>query len=665
MPPKTAPSQSPNQSTVPTREELADRRRSRHSNPERQSDSPYWWTVIQNAGRVTGGTLLTATLVGSATLAGGLVGLAFSFRNLPDVRVLQDYSPSETSYIYDLKGKLLSSLHDEANREVVAFDNISPHLKRAVLAIEDSAFYSHPGVNVGSVLRASVVNLESGQAREGGSTITMQLVKNLFLSPQRKLSRKVAEAVLSFRLEQIFRKEDILEMYLNQVYWGHNNYGIQTAARSYFNTTAGELSLAESAFLAGLIQAPEDYSPFNNNYPLAKKRQIQVLGRMEQLGWITSEEAAAAKAEPLWIAENTSFQTSKLPYITNAAIQELEKRFGRDRLLRGGMRVQLTVDSAYQRMAENTVKESFARLRRQGARIDQIALVAVDPRTHFVKALVGGVDFKRSQFNRAVQALRQPGSSFKPFVYYAAFASGKYTPNSTVQDTPVSYPDGNATYRPKNYGGGYSGSVSIRRAIEVSLNIPAVRLGQEVGLNRVIEIARVLGFHSPLEPVVSLPLGSEDVTPLEMAGAFATFASGGWHSDTTLIVQVTDSNGKRLLDNTPKPRLVLDPWAVASENQTLKGVIQQGTAQTAKLGRPAAGKTGTTDAERDVWFVGYVPQLSVAVWAGNDNYGRIGTGATGGNYVAPVWRSFMQRALKGVPPQDFAPPSNFPRPTGF
>ncbi|MGD1849988.1 MAG: transglycosylase domain-containing protein [Cyanophyceae cyanobacterium] len=621
--------------------------------------------MIQNAGRVTGGTLLTATLVGSATLAGGLVGLAFSFRNLPDVRVLQDYSPSETSYIYDLKGKLLSSLHDEANREVVAFDNISPHLKRAVLAIEDSAFYSHPGVNVGSVLRASVVNLESGQAREGGSTITMQLVKNLFLSPQRKLSRKVAEAVLSFRLEQIFRKEDILEMYLNQVYWGHNNYGIQTAARSYFNTTAGELSLAEAAFLAGLIQAPEDYSPFNNNYPLAKKRQIQVLGRMEQLGWITSEEAAAAKAEPLWIAENTSFQTSKLPYITNAAIQELEKRFGRDRLLRGGMRVQLTVDSAYQRMAENTVKESFARLRRQGARIDQIALVAVDPRTHFVKALVGGVDFKRSQFNRAVQALRQPGSSFKPFEYYAAFASGKYTPNSTVQDTPVSYPDGNATYRPKNYGGGYSGSVSIRRAIEVSLNIPAVRLGQEVGLNRVIEIARVLGFHSPLEPVVSLPLGSEDVTPLEMAGAFATFASGGWHSDTTLIVQVTDSNGKRLLDNTPKPRLGLDPWAVASVNQTLKGVIQQGTAQTAKLGRPAAGKTGTTDAERDVWFVGYVPQLSVAVWAGNDNYGRIGTGATGGNYVAPVWRSFMQRALKGVPPQDFAPPSNFPRPTGF
>ncbi len=663
MPPKVAPSQSQPSPPVQGDQRTTARRRSRPSRPT--PEAPYWWSVIQNAGRVTGGTLLTTVLVGSATLAGGLVGLAFSFRNLPDVRVLQDYSPSETSYIYDLKGKLLSSLHDEANREVVAFENISPHLKRAVLAIEDSAFYDHPGVNVGSVLRASVVNLESGQAREGASTITMQLVKNLFLSPQRQFSRKVAEAVLSFRLEQIFTKDEILSMYLNQVYWGHNNYGVQTAARSYFNTTAAELSLAESAFLAGLIQAPEDYSPFNNNYPLAKKRQIQVLDRMVLLGWISSEEAAAAKAEPLWIAENTSFQTSKLPYITNAAIQELEKRFGRDRLLRGGMRVQLTVDHNYQRMAENTVKESYARLRRRGVRIDQIALVAVDPRTHFVKAMVGGVDFEKSQFNRAVQALRQPGSSFKPFVYYAAFASGKYTPNSVVQDTPVSYPDGNGVYRPKNYGGGFSGSVSIKRAIEVSLNIPAVRLGQEVGLNRIIEICRILGFHSPLEPVASLPLGSEDVTPLEMAGAFATFASGGWHSDTTLIVQVTDSNGKQLLDNTPKPRLVLDPWAVASVNQTLRGVITQGTAKGAGLGRPAAGKTGTTDAERDVWFVGYVPQLSTAVWVGNDNYSRIGAGATGGTLAVPVWRAFMQRALKGVPSQDFAPPSQFAKPTGF
>lgn len=616
---------------------------------------------LGNVGRTVGATLLAGTMIGSATLAGTLVGLAVSFRNLPDVRILQSYSPSETSYIYDVRGRLLSSLHDEANREVVVLDRVSPHLKRAILAIEDSSFYQHPGINIGSILRAITTNFETGRAAEGGSTITMQLVKNLFLTPQKRISRKVAEAVLSLRLEQIFSKDEILEMYLNQVYWGHNNYGVETAAQSYFNKSAADLTLAEAALMAGMIQAPEDYSPFNN-YKLAKQRQSLVLSRMRQLGWITEAEERTARQQPLYVGRVTSFRTSKLPYVTNATIQELEKRFGRDALLKGGMRVQTTVDFYYQKMAEQTVKEAYARLRSRGARIDQMALVAVDPRTHFVKAMVGGVDYERSQFNRAIQALRQPGSSFKPLVYYAAFATGRYTPDSIVQDTPVSYPDGNRVYRPRNYGGGFSGSVSIRRALEISLNIPAVRLGKEVGLNRVIETCRILGFHSPLEPVSSLPLGSADVTPMEMAGAFATFASGGWHSDTTFIVQVTDSSGKVMLDNTPKPQLVLDPWAVASLNSALKGVIERGTATSARLGRPAAGKTGTTDSERDLWFVGYVPQLSVAVWAGNDNYAPIGYGATGGTYVAPVWRSFMERALRGVPPKDFAPPSQFPKP---
>jgi membrane peptidoglycan carboxypeptidase len=247
-------------------------------------------------------------------------------------------------------------------------------------------------------------------------------------------------------------------------------------------------------------------------------------------------------------------------------------------------------------------------------------------------------------------------------VYYAAFATGRYTPNSAVNDTPVSYNDGGVMYRPKNYGGGFSGSVSIRRALEISLNIPVVRLGQEVGLNKVIETCRLLGFQSPLEPVLSLPLGSEDVTPLEMAGAYATFANNGWHSDTTFIVQVTDSSGKVLLDNTPRPQLVLDPWATATLTDTLRGVITNGTAKTANIGRPAAGKTGTTDSERDIWFVGYVPQLSVAVWAGNDNYRPIGYGATGGSYVAPIWREFMLKALQGVPAEDFRKPWEFQKP---
>ncbi len=600
-------------------------------------------------------------MLASSVVAGGLVGLAISFRNLPDVRVLRNYTPTETTHIYDIKGTLLTSIHDEANREVVPLTKISPQLKRAVIAIEDSHFYSHYGINPGGVMRAMVKNMEEGKTVEGGSTLTMQLVKNLFLSPKRAISRKLAEAVLAIRLEQIFKKDQILELYLNQVYWGHNLYGAEMAARSYFGKSASKLTLAEAAMMAGMIQAPEDYSPFAN-YKVAKQRQLTVLNRMKELEWITAAEEAAALKQPIKLGKITSFPGSKVPYVTQAVVQELTKRFGRDAVLKGGMRVQTTIDLQMQRIAEDTVRYSHQRLYYQvGA--DQMALVAVDPRTHFVKAMVGGVDYDKSQFNRAVQALRQPGSAFKPFVYYTAFASGRYGPDSIVYDSPVGYPDGDGYYYPRNYGGSFSGAVSIRRALEVSLNVPAIKVGQDVGLNKVIETCRILGIKSPIEPVISLPLGAVDLTPLEMAGAFATFANNGWHSDTTFIVQVTDSSGNVLLDNTPKPKQVLDPWASASINSALQGVIYQGTATSAQIGRPAAGKTGTTSSERDIWFVGYVPQLSVAVWVGNDDFTPLYSGSTGGTFVAPVWRDFMLQALQNTPVQYFRPASDFEPPS--
>lgn len=620
---------------------------------------------VQSVSKVTAGTILSMTMLASSVVAGGLVGLAISFRNLPDVRILQTYSPTETTHIYDINGKPLASIHDEANRDVVPLDQISPNLKRAVLAIEDSNFFTHKGINPGGIARALIVNLEKGRTVEGGSTMTMQLVKNLFLSPQSKFSRKVAEAVMSIRLEQILNKDQILQLYLNQIYLGHNLYGVETASRSYFNKSANNLNLSEAAMLAGLISAPEEYSPFVN-YKLAKERQEIVLNRMKELKWITPAQETAARGQKIKLGKITSFGGSQVPYVTQAVVQELTRRFGRDAVVKGGMRVQTTIDLKMQRIAEETVKAWHERLYYQGLFYDrqegQIALAAVDPRTHFVKAMVGGVDYEKSQFNRAIQARRQPGSSFKPFIYYAAFASGKYTPDSVVYDSPVGYRDGDGYYYPQNYGGGFSGAVSIRRALEVSLNIPAVKLGQEVGLNKVIEICRVLGIRSPMEPVVSLPLGAVDLTPLEMAGAFATFANNGWHSDTTFIVQVTDSSGNVLLDNTPKPKLVLNSWAAASVNSALQGVITSGTARAAQLGRPAAGKTGTTSSERDIWFVGYVPQLSVAVWMGNDNYRPMSYGATGGGIVAPVWRDFMSQALQGVPAENFKPASAFERP---
>ena len=621
------------------------------NNNENESTAQF----VGGAGKVAGATLIGVLMLSSSLVAGGLVGLAISFQNLPDVRILRNYTPSETTYIYDVKGKHLTSLHGEANREVVPLDEISPHLKRSVMAIEDSYFYAHKGVNVTSAGRALKANFSRGETSEGGSTLTMQLVKNLFLSPERAFTRKLAEAVLALRVEQVFKKNEILELYLNQIYWGHNNYGAETASQSYFGKSVRDLNLAESAMMAGIIQAPEDLSPFRN-MKAATARQHVVLQRMKDLKWITAKEEKQARDYKIKLGKITSFQGSEMPYVTEAIVKEVEKKFGRDTVLKGGLRIQSSIDTKLQRIAEETVRQSY----RAGA--DQMALVAVDPRTHYVKAMVGGIDYKKSQYNRATQALRQPGSAFKPFVYYAAFASGKYGPDSTIMDSPVGYPDGDDMYYPQNYDRSFGGAMSLRRALEMSRNVPAVKLGQEVGLNKVIEVCRSLGIKSPIEPVISLPLGAVDVTPLEMATAYATLANSGWHSDPTLIVQVTDSKGGMVLDNRPKLRLVLDPWAAAATNELMQGVVNRGTGSAAQLGRPTAGKTGTTSAEKDIWFVGSVPQLSTAVWVGNDDNTPLGSGATGGMVAAPIWRNFMSQAVRDLPVESFRPSSDFQKP---
>lgn len=610
-------------------------------------------------GQVTWTTILTMTLLGSAGVAGALMGLAISYRDLPDVRSLATYAPNETTYIYDINGKLLTGLHEEENRQVVSLDKISPHLKLSVLAIEDSNFYQHDGINPLGILRAALTNYQVGQTVQGASTLSMQLVKNLYLTPDRTLSRKLAEAVLALRIEQLLSKDELLELYLNQVYWGHNTYGVETAAHSYFNKSAEQLTLGESAMMAGIIQAPESYSPFVD-FDVAKERQNIVLKRLLELQWITPAEAQAARTEKISLGEITSFQRSQAPDVTNTVVQELTQRFGREALVRGGLRVQTTLDWKMQQVAEQTIRRHH---QYYAYAADQMALVAVDPRTHFIKAIVGGVDSKTSEFNRATQAYRQPGSAFKPFVYYTAFATGQYTPDSIIQDSPVSFNDGGLErYQPQNYDRTFRGSMSIRQALAQSRNVPAIVLGQKVGIKNVIDVSRKLGITSPIPNVISLPLGAVDLTPVEMASAYATFANNGWQSPTTAILQVTDRSGKVLIDNTPQPKLALNQWAAASVNSTLQTVVQSGTGVAAQIGRPAAGKTGTTSSERDVWFVGYVPQLSVAVWAGNDNYSRIGAGATGGGWMAPVWREFMSEVLKDTPVQYFEPPSKFPKP---
>lgn len=624
----------------------------------RQPPDIHWADVasyMREVSQVAGSTVIAVGMVSTAAIAGGFIGLDITLRRLPDVRLLAHYTPVETTYVYDINGKLLSSLHDEANREVVTLDEISPHLKRAVLAMEDDRFYQHEGVSPNGIVRALLRNVQNQETVEGASTLTMQLAKNLFLTPRQTLSRKVAEAVLAVRMEQVYGKDKILELYLNQVYWGHNTYGVETAAQSYFKKSAADLTLAESALMAGLIQAPEEYSPFVSP-DLAATGQRLALRRMRILGWISEAEERAALAEPLRFGEVTSFSRSKSPYVTDAVTQELVRHFGQGTLLKGGMRVQATVDHNLQEIAEGVVQSSAFDLYQRGYYADQMALISIDPRTHFVKAVVGGVDYQKSQFNRALQARRQPGSSFKPFVYYTALATGQYTPYTTVDDTEVSYPDGGGTYTPRNYEGEFWGPITLRTALIHSRNIPAIRLMHDLGVEQVIQTARSLGLKGEMEPVLPLALGAVEVSPIEMASAFSAFASQGWYAEPTFIAQVTDSQGEVLLDNIPEPRLVLDPRATIELTSILQGVLEEGSGVEARLpDRPAAGKTGTTDDARDVWFVGYVPQLTTAIWVGNDDNYPIGDGAAAGDVAAPIWRRYMMEALQGVPVEYFAP----------
>ncbi|MFS8877381.1 transglycosylase domain-containing protein [Synechococcus sp. H55.11] len=610
-----------------------------------------------------GNLLLGSLLLGSTATAAGLMGLAISFRNLPDVHQLRDYVPVATTHIVDIRGEPIASLHGEANREVISLDEVSPEMKKALLAIEDSHFYTHPGINPVSLGRALLGSVEGGLGSAGGgSTLTMQLVKNLFLRPERTLSRKVAEVVLAVRLEQVFTKDEILEMYLNQVYWGHNLYGIQAAARSYFNKDAAELNLAEAAMLAGILPAPETLSPFRN-LEGAKRRQRLVLDRLVELKWITPEEAQAAREQELTLGRITSFQ-SNAPAVTDVIEAELRRRYGEQAILQGGLRVQATIDLRLQRLAERIVNEDGPRI---GAarRADQMALAAVDPRTGYVKALVGGINAQRGQFNRATQAFRQTGSTFKPYVYYAALASGRYSPGSILEDTPVTYP-GSPPYSPKNYDNTFYGPLTFARALELSRNVPTVKLADEVGIRNVIAAAQATGISAEMFPNLATALGSASISPLEMAASYAVFANGGYRVEPTFLAQVVDRNGQILFEAKPQPQQVLDPWAVATLNQILKGVVTQGTGTAARLddGRPVAGKTGTTSDFRDAWFIGYVPQLSTAIWIGNDNNSPMLPGTAGGAFVAPTWKRFMAEALQGIPPQDFPSPQQFspPRP---
>jgi penicillin-binding protein 1A len=590
----------------------------------------------------------------------GAVGLAFYVfsvaKTLPNVDIISSYLPSETTKIYSDKQIVLAELHLEENRILMPLEEISPFIKEAVIATEDTDFYRHHGINFKGIARAMFKNAIAMRFVEGASTLTQQLARNLFLHQQKKLSRKVAEAILAVEIERHYTKADILEMYLNQVYWGHNAYGIESAAQLYFGKHAKELNLAESAMLIGLLKGPELFSPFRN-YSLSKQRQKTVLNRMAKINFISQSQADAAYVQDLKLAARRDFRY-RAPYFTSYIVSQLNARFGEDAVLTSGMRVYTTLDYELQMHAEQLTRDYVdkGQKMRYGEKqlplnFEQAAILSIEPATGYIKVMQGGTDFRQNEFNRCVQAKRQPGSTFKPFVYYAALEKG-YSPNSIVLDAPVTFATAQGPYSPTNYNKTHLGEITLRKALEQSVNVVAIKVNRTVGPENVIRVARQFGITSPLYPFLSLPLGAHEVTMLEMVSAYGILANGGRRVDITGISKIEDRDGNVIYKHALNERRVADPELVAQLVDMMKGIVRNGTGKNAYLPRPIAGKTGTTSDYKDAWFIGFVPQLVTGTWVGNDNNTPMNH-MTGGWMPAMLWRDFMKEALKNLPVLDF------------
>ncbi|MFA5098158.1 MAG: penicillin-binding protein 1A [Candidatus Margulisiibacteriota bacterium] len=583
---------------------------------------------------------------------------------LPDVSRLSSHTPFEATIIYSSDGAVLGTIHGEENRIVVPLNKISSNLQKAVIASEDNDFYRHKGISLKAIARAALVNLFSGKVVQGGSTITQQLARTVFLSTQKTASRKVSEAFLAMQIEKLYTKEEILEMYLNQVYWGHNTYGAEAAAEMYYGKHADALTLAEAAMMSGILGAPEAYSPYKN-FDLAVKRRSLVLSKMKDLGMISEKQKKAAEVEPVALSMNKLNKYKfTAPYFTSFVINKLVADYGRDIVYKGGLRVYTTLSIPLQKAAEETIT-GFINTEGIKYHFLQGALVSLDPNTGKILAMVGGYNFDKSEYNRAAQAKRSPGSSFKPFIYAAAMEKG-VSPGEVISDSPMSFdvfpdkdhPDGK--WKPMNFDRRFRGNVTVRYALENSLNIPSIKLIQKAGPQNAANLARRLGITSPLTETLSLALGTSDVSLLEMTSSYGVFASNGLRLEPYAIEKVVDRDGKTIEEAEPRAVQVLDPGVASVMVDMMKGVITSGTGRKAALGRPAAAKTGTSERFRDAWFIGFVPQLVTGVWVGNDNNSSM-KGVAEVAVCPRMWKDYMTKVLVNTPPQDFAEPSGMVR----
>jgi penicillin-binding protein 1A len=618
---------------------------------------------------------LLAVVVLAVLAAASLAVAAYVFwpTDLPPVKALEEYAPSLGTKVYADDDELLTEFQAE-RRIFVPLQQIPKTLRNAIIAVEDARFYSHFGVDVRGIARAAYANFRHGRVVEGGSTITQQLAKVLFLTPDRRFSRKVKEALLALELEKRYSKDRLLELYLNQIYLGHGTYGVEAASRLYFGKSVQELGLSEVSLLAALPRSPGNYSPFEHPEP-AQKRRAVVLARMVEHGYITEADARRVNRAPLGLVAPERRRGSG-QYFLEYLQQSLEARFGSDLLYKGGLSVYTTLNPLIQRTAEQALRDGLQAVaqRQGGPRVaarggrtpatppappPEGAVVIIEAATGYVKALVGGADFARSEFNRAINARRQPGSAFKPFVYLAALEAGR-RPDDLVDDSPVRYARGpGKPWEPENYDGKFRGIITLQQALEESVNVPTVKLLETVGVERVIDAARRLGIQSPLPSDLTLALGSGDVTLIELTAAYAALANGGVRMEPTAVRHVTDSQGRLVEENIPQGREAVSPAVAATLTHMLRGVIERGTGTGARvLGRPLAGKTGTTNDFSNAWFLGYTPSLAAGVWVGHDRVRSLGHDETGARAALPIWIAVMREALRGHPVEEFpaAPP---------
>lgn len=618
---------------------------------------------------ITGLAAVAAALTGVAAIA-GVVLFFTTIGNLPSIpeplRRIIETPPTE---IYAANGERVLQI---GGHDYVPLDQVSIVFLQAILATEDHRFWQHQGLNKMRTLKALWITLSGGRV-QGASTITQQLAKNLFFTFEQTYTRKFKELMVALQIESQFSKQDILEAYVNQIYFGPRAQGVASAARLFFGKTAAQLDLAEAALLAGLPKSPTRYNPLR--YPeRAKARQRIVISRMVAAGFIAAGQATEAENEPLAFTKQDD--TGPIGgYFVDYVLKSLEDRYGAQVVYHGGLKVTTTMDPQLQQIAQASVAQGVGDLekiirRPKGGQGDsevehpQGALVAVQVNSGAIKAMVGGSNYAESEFNRAVENNRLPGSGFKPFLYYTAFDQLGYTPATVAVDQPVQVPVAGAPdWRPQNFKREYQGPVILKKAFTESINSVAAQLVAQTGPEAVIDTARRCGIDSPLTPVYSVALGTSGVSPLEMAAAFGTFASGGIRYTPFAIWRVEDAYGQVLEEHIVSGTKALDEQTVFQVVDMMEGVVDYGTGNIVRrlgFNKPAAGKTGTTNDYKDAWFTGFTPTLCASVWVGYDREEGLkdinGTGITGGRGAAPIWAQFMIKATEGEPPRPFLQP---------